>query len=51
MKQLSLGFLGCGNIGGGVYRLLEEMHDELEKRDGLSLSVRKILVKSIDGAL
>jgi homoserine dehydrogenase len=51
MKQLSLGFLGCGNIGGGVYRLLEEMHDELEKRDGLSLSVRKILVKSIDEAL
>lgn len=51
MKQINLGFLGCGNIGGGVYRLLQEMHDALETRDGVCLSVRKILVKSIDEAL
>ena len=51
MKQFNLGFLGCGNIGGGVYRLLEEMHDELEKRDGISVQVRRILVKNIDEAV
>ena len=51
MKQVSLGFLGCGNIGGGVYRLLGEMQETLKERDDISISIRKILVKNIDEAL
>ena len=51
MKQVSLGFLGCGNIGGGVYRLLGEMQETLQERDDISISIRKILVKNIDEAL
>ena len=51
MKSLSLGFLGCGNIGGGVYRLLHEMEETLLQRDQLSLRVAKILVKNVDEAL
>ena len=46
-KIVKLGFLGCGNIGGGVWHLLNEMHDELLRRDGLDLRVEKALVLSI----
>lgn len=49
-KIIRLGFLGCGNIGGGVWHLLDEMHDELERRDGLDLRVEKALVLSIPEA-
>ncbi len=51
MKQVCLGFLGCGNIGGGVYRLLGEMQETLKERDNISISVKKILVKNIDEAV
>ena len=51
MKQIGLGFLGCGNIGGGVYRLLEDMQELLKERDSLSICVKKILVKDIEEAL
>ena len=51
MKQVNLGFLGCGNIGGGVYRLLQEMQEELLRRDSIKVSVTRILVKDIDEAL
>ena len=46
-KTVRLGFLGCGNIGGGVWHLLNDMHDELLRRDGLDLRVEKALVLSI----
>lgn len=46
-KTVRLGFLGCGNIGGGVWHLLNGMHDELLRRDGLDLQVTKALVLSI----
>ena len=49
-KQVNLGFLGCGNIGGGVWHLLDEMHDEILRRDGLDLRVKRALVKSIPEA-
>ncbi len=51
MKQVSIGFLGCGNIGGGVWRLLSEMHDELVLRHGIDVCVRRVLVKDIPEAL
>ena len=46
-KIVRLGFLGCGNIGGGVWHLLDEMHDEILRRDGLDIRVTKALVLSI----
>ena len=50
MKKITLGFLGCGNIGGHVYRLLEDMRADLERQEGLSISLKKALVKSMDEA-
>ena len=46
-KTVRLGFLGCGNIGGGVWHLLQDMHDEILARDGIDLQVTKALVLSI----
>ena len=46
-KTMNLGFLGCGNIGGGVYHLLTEMHDEILEREGIDIQIRRALVKSI----
>ena len=37
MKKIEIGFLGCGNIGGGVWRMLHDMRGEIESRDGLSI--------------
>ena len=45
-----LGFLGCGNIGGGVWHLLHDMHDEILRRDGYDVRVKRALVKSIPEA-
>lgn len=47
MKKLTIGFLGGGNIGGCVYRLLEEMHDEIITRCGVDMQVKKVLVKDL----
>ncbi len=49
-KAVHLGFLGCGNIGGGVWKLLDAMHDEILRRDGLDIRVERALVKSIPEA-
>ncbi len=49
-KTVRLGFLGCGNIGGGVWHLLQDMHDEILTRDGIDLQVTKALVLSIPEA-
>ena len=51
MKEVVLGLLGLGNIGGGVWDLIREFGGEVEKRTGLRLRVKKALVldKKIHG--
>ena len=51
MKKIFIGFLGCGNIGGGVWRMLEDMHAEIKERDALDIEVKRVLVKDIEEAL
>ena len=45
MERIAIGFLGCGNIGSGVYRLLEEQAEALARNEGMRFEVRKILVR------
>lgn len=45
MKNVTIAFLGGGNIGGCVWRLLEDMKQEIADRCGLTLTVKKVLVK------
>ena len=51
MKEVVLGLLGLGNIGGGVWDLIREFGDETAKRTGVKLRVKKALVldKKIHG--
>ena len=51
MKKVFIGFLGCGNIGGGVWKLLTNMHEELKNRDGIDLCVKRVLVKDVEEAV
>lgn len=46
MKTVGIGFLGCGNIGCGVYRLLGQQRAQMEENEGISFAVRRILVRS-----
>lgn len=45
MKTLTIGFLGCGGIGCGVWDLLKEMRDEIARREGLAVRVKRVLVR------
>ncbi len=47
-KAVDVGFLGCGNVGCGVWRLLEGFGEELKHRSDLSFHVKKVLVRDQD---
>ena len=47
MAIVKIGFLGFGNIGTGVYRILHENGGEIFHREGLELKVEKILVRDV----
>lgn len=47
MNTIRIGFLGCGNIGCGVYKLLETYGAQMEKNEGVAFRVEKILVRSL----
>ena len=48
LKSIAVGFLGCGNVGSGVYRLLDETAEQIAHRCHLKFEVRKILVRSLN---
>ncbi len=45
MKEVKIGFLGCGNVGGGVWNLLQSFQKEIAHRDHLRITVKKVLVR------
>ncbi len=49
-KVIGIGFLGCGNVGSGVWRLLNDFAGEMEHRTGLRFDIRKVLVRNPDKA-
>ena len=44
MKEVVLGLLGLGNIGGGVWDLIRTYGGEVKTRTGVTLRVKKALV-------
>lgn len=50
MKHIGVGFLGCGNIGCGVWNLLSECAAQLEASECVSIQVKKILVRDTSKA-
>ena len=47
MRTIVVGFLGCGNIGCGVWKLLNEFEADLGHRSGVRFDIRRILVRDI----
>lgn len=47
MEKIKIGFLGCGNIGCGVYKLLETYGAQMEENEGVAFEVKRILVRSL----
>ena len=48
IKKITIGFLGCGNVGSGVWWLLENFAGDIAHRVGLSFHVKKVLVRTLD---
>lgn len=47
MKEIKVGFLGFGNVGTGVYKILKEKDGDILHREELKIEVEKILVRNI----
>ncbi|MBR6185781.1 MAG: homoserine dehydrogenase [Clostridia bacterium] len=47
MRTVSVGFLGCGNIGCGVWKLLNEFKDDIRHRANVEFDIRRILVRDV----
>lgn len=48
MQTIKVGFLGCGNIGGGVWSLLEDMRADIARCFHISFEIKKMLVRALD---
>lgn len=46
MKQINIGLLGCGQVGTGLLKLLNQQIDFIEKRTGVQLVIKRTLVRS-----
>ncbi len=46
-KEFNVGLLGCGVVGGGLYKLLEENRPSIKKKAGVDIRVGKVAVKSM----
>lgn len=47
MKQVRIGLLGCGTVGGGFVRLLEAERGRIRNRYGMDLVISGILVRDV----
>ena len=45
MRKITVGFLGCGNIGCGVWKLLNEFETDIHHRSDVHFHVKRILVR------
>lgn len=46
-KEISIGLLGSGTVGTGVVRVLKENADDIAKKVGGRIAIKKILVRDI----
>lgn len=44
-RVINIALLGAGTVGSGVYKLINDMKDELPYRTGASIKVKKVLVR------
>ncbi len=47
MKQLRVGLLGCGNVGGALVGLLERQRSAIAARTGVDINITRVAVRSL----
>ncbi len=47
VRKVKIGFFGCGNVGGGVWRLLDSFKADIEHRTGLCFEPKRVLVRNL----
>ena len=47
MKQLRVGLLGCGNVGGALVGLLERQRNDIASRIGVEVDITRVAVRSL----
>lgn len=47
MREIQVGLLGFGNVGGGIWKLLQDIAPQIAHREGLRFVIRKVLVRSL----
>jgi homoserine dehydrogenase len=45
--QINIALLGCGKLGQGIYKLLDNRRDKIKEQTGIDLNIKHILVKHI----
>lgn len=48
MKQIGLGLVGCGVVGGGLVHNLRQNHDLIQERSGIELNIKRIAVRDVN---
>lgn len=48
MKKVKIALLGLGNVGSGVWKILQENSEEIMKRSGCKVEITKILVRDLN---
>ncbi len=48
MDSIKIAILGFGNVGKGVWRILEENRREISKRCGYSIEIARVLVREVE---
>ncbi len=46
-KSIKVGLIGCGTVGSGVYRILEENAEVISRRTGCDIKVRRVAVRDL----
>lgn len=47
-KSVKVGLMGLGTVGTGVVRIIQGHQEDLQKQTGLSIEIKKILVRNMD---
>ncbi len=47
MESIAIGLLGAGNVGAGVVRILQENRESIERRLGMRVQVKRVLVRDV----
>lgn len=48
MQVVNIAFLGFGNIGTGVYKIINKNSELINKREGIKINIKRILVRDIN---